>query len=171
VLTERAVPVARVRTRDFQRGRSVRLEYGHDDPDSVYDLWYDFPALRREVLDALAPGGRHTWLPQLRDPDTDRSVRTPPRPAPPGIVAVVDGRFLAREDVRGGFDLIVHLEVSEAALGRRLPPEDAQRVKGAWSRYLAEADPAKHADLVVRFDHPDRPAIPPPLRDHGQTPP
>jgi hypothetical protein len=56
-------------------------------------------------------------------------------------------------------------------LGRRLPPEDAQRVKGAWSRYLAEADPAKHADLVVRFDHPDRPAIPPPLRDHGQTPP
>jgi len=158
-LAEQAVPVARVSARDFLRGRSVRLEYGHDDPDSVYDLWYDFPALRREVLDALLPDGRHTWLPRLRDPDTDRSVRVTPQPAPPGTVAVVDGRFLAREDVRDGFDLIVHLDVSDAALGRRLPRDESDRVRGAWLRYLSDDKPAEHADLVVRFDHPDRPAL------------
>ncbi|GLY13028.1 hypothetical protein Kisp01_00440 [Kineosporia sp. NBRC 101677] len=153
------MPVARVSARDFLRGRSVRLEYGHDDPDAVYDLWYDFPALRREVLDALLPQGRHTWLPKLRDPDTDRSVKVAPQPAPPGTVAVVDGRFLTRKDVREGFDLLVHLDVSSGALGRRLPAEEAGRVSGAWSRYLDQDDPAGHADLVVRFDHPDRPAL------------
>ncbi|GAB6901434.1 nucleoside/nucleotide kinase family protein [Kineosporia succinea] len=160
-LSDLAVPVARVSTRDFLRGRSVRLEYGHDDPDSVYDLYYDFPALRREVLDALAPDGRHTWLPRLRDPETDRSVRVSPEPAPPGTVAVVDGRFLARDDVRDGFDLIVHLDVSEGALGRRLPADEAKRTSGAWARYLTEDAPAEYADLVVRFDHPDRPALKP----------
>ncbi|MBT0768007.1 hypothetical protein KIH74_03670 [Kineosporia sp. J2-2] len=161
MLAARAVPVARVSAGDFLRGRSVRLEYGHDDPDSMYDLWYDFSALRREVLDPLLPGGRHTWLPRLRDPHTDRSVRATPQPAPPGTVAVVDGRFLTRDDIRDGFDLIVHLDVSASALGRRLPADETARVSGAWQRYLAEADPVKHADLVVRFDHPDRPAIRP----------
>ncbi|GAB3238118.1 nucleoside/nucleotide kinase family protein [Kineosporia babensis] len=159
VLAEQAVPVVRVSARDFLQGRSVRLEYGHDDPDSAYDLWYDFPALRREVLDALLPDGRHTYLPRLRDPDTDRSVRITPQPAPPGTVAVVDGRFFTRGDVRDGFDLVVHLDVSSGALGRRLPPEEAERTTGAWLRYLAEDEPTRHADLVVRFDHPDRPAL------------
>ncbi|GLY27863.1 hypothetical protein [Kineosporia sp. NBRC 101731] len=160
-LENSAVPVARVSAKDFLRGRSVRLEYGRDDPDAVYDLYYDFPALRREVLDALLPDGRHTWLPRLRDPLTDRSVRVSPQPAPPGTVAVVDGRFLTRDDIRDGFDLIVHLDVSAPALGRRLPPEEATRVPGAWSRYLADDDPARHAGLVARFDHPDRPALKP----------
>lgn len=161
VLAEQAVPVARVSARDFLRGRSVRLEHGHDDPDAVYDLWYDFPALRREVLDALLPDGQHTWLPRLRDPDTDRSVRVARQPAPPGLVAVVDGRFLGRKDVRDGFDVIVHLDVSEGALGRRLPTDEVGRMTGAWLRYLSADDPADQADYVVRFDHPSRPAVRP----------
>lgn len=160
-LAEQAVPVARVSTRDFLRGRSVRLEYGRDDPDSLHDLWYDFAALRREVLDPLLPAGRHTWLPRLRDPDTDRSVKVAVRPAPPGTVAVVDGRFLTRPDIRDGFDLVVHLDVSAAALQRRLPAEQTRAVGGAWRRYLDESDPLHRADLVVRFDHPDRPALRP----------
>jgi hypothetical protein len=156
-LVERAVPVARVSTSDFMRARSIRLERGRDDPDACYDLWYDFPALRREVLDPLGPGGNGSWLPRLRDPVTDRSVRAERQAAPPGTVAVVDGRFLRRDDVRPAFDLIVHLSVSAAARRRRLPPEEAAAVLGAWDRYLAEYPPDT-ADLVIGFDHPDRPA-------------
>lgn len=154
-----AVPVARIRARDFLRARSIRLEHGRDDPDAFFDLWYDFPALRREVLDPLAAGGRGSWLPRLRDPETDRSVRAALRPAPPGLVAVVDGRFLLRDDVRTGFDLLVHLVVTPGARARRLPADESARVLPAWDRYLAEHDPAARADVVVRFDHPDRPAV------------
>jgi hypothetical protein len=152
-LTEQAVPVARVSAGDFLRARSIRFEHGRDDPDACYDLWYDVPALRREVLDAVHERG--TWLPRLRDPQTDRSVRADPRPIAPGGVVVLDGRFLIRDDVRQSLDLTVHLNVSAGARARRVT-EPA--VLGAWQRYLDEVDPEKKAGLVLRFDHPDRPA-------------
>ncbi len=158
-LSASAIPVARIRAGDFLRQRSIRLEYGRDDPDAFYDLWYDFGALRREVLDPLGPGGRGTWLPRLRDPRTDRSVREPVRPAVPGTVAVVDGRFLLRDDIRPGFDVIVHLEVSPAAQNRRLPDDEKARVLPAWAHYLSACHPAERAALVAKFDHPDRPAV------------
>jgi hypothetical protein len=158
-LTAVAIPVARVSAGDFLRARSIRLEHGRDDPDGFYDLWYDLPALRREVLDPLAPGGRGSWLPRLRDRETDRSVRAELQIAPPGTVAVVDGRFLLRDDIRSGFDLLVHLSVSPAARARRLPADELARVLPAWARYLDECHPAEHADLVAKFDHPDRPAV------------
>jgi hypothetical protein len=154
-----AVPVARVRAADFLRSRSIRFEYGRDNPQACYELWYDVPALRREVLDPLAPGGRGSWLPRLRDAVTDRSIREPLRVAAAGTVAVVDGRFLLRDDLRDGFDLIVHLAVSPAAITRRLPADEASRVPPAWARYLHEYHPGELADLVAKFDHPDRPAV------------
>jgi uridine kinase len=152
-LTDDAVPVARVSARYFLRARSIRLEHGRDDPDACYDLWYDVPALRREVLDAV--NDRGTWLPRLRDPETDRSVRAAPQPAPPGGVVVLDGRFLLRDDVRTALDLTVHLSVSPAARERR---GAGPAVRGAWERYLNEEEPERKADVVLRFDHPDRPA-------------
>ena len=158
-LEAEAVPVARVRARDFLRARSLRFEHGRDDPDAFHDLWYDVEALRREVLDPLGPGGPGHWLPRLRDPETDRSVRVPYRSAPVGTVAVVDGRFLLRDDVRPGFDLVAHLRVSTAARARRVPAEEAGRVLPAWERYLSESDPEGKADVVAAFDHPDRPAV------------
>jgi hypothetical protein len=151
--------VARVRTGEFVRARSIRLEYGQDDPDAFYRLWYDLPALTREVLEPLGPAGNGRWLPRLRDADTDRAFRDRVCLAPPGTVAVVDGRFLLRDDVRRDFDVTVHLAVSAPARARRLPDGERARVLPAWERYLAEVDPAGRADLVVRFDHPDRPAI------------
>jgi hypothetical protein len=154
-----AVPVARVREADFLRARSLRLEHGRDDPDAFHDLWYDVAALRREVLDPLGAGGDGRFLPKLRDPETDRPARVPPVDAAPGTVLVLDGRFLLRDDVRDAFDVTVHLDLSPAARARRLPADEAARVLPAWDRYLAESAPAERADVVVRFDHPDRPAV------------
>jgi hypothetical protein len=153
-----AVPVARVSAGQFLRARSLRLEHG-DGPDELYRGWYDWAALRREVLDPLGPGGDGRWLPRLRDPGTDRPYRDPPQTATTGTVAVLDGRFLGRWELSGAVDLLVLLEVSAAAQRRRLPGTERERVPGAWQRYLDECDPAGRADLVVRFDHPDRPAL------------
>lgn len=159
VLAGHAVPVARVSAADFLRARSLRLEWGADDPDAYYEGWYDWSALRREVLDPLGPGGSGRWLPRLRDPDTDRPYREPTVDAVPGTVAVVDGAFLGRWELAGSFDVLVVLEVSAAAQQRRLPAQDRRRVPAAWRRYLEECRPDARADLVVRFDHPDRPAV------------
>src|ERR687885_104489 len=90
-LQDRAVPVARVRGEEFLRARSLRLERGPADPEAFFEGWYDLAALRREVLDPLGPGGSMQWLPGLRDPRTDRPLRRPAVPAPPGAGALVDG--------------------------------------------------------------------------------
>lgn len=157
-LEAQAVPVARVSARDFLRARSLRLEQGHDVDAFLYG-WYDLDALRREVLDPLGPAGSRRWLPRLRDPVTDRSVREPRRTALPGTIAVLDGRFLLVPGLRDAVDVAVHLEVSPAARARRVPAVEADLVLPAWDRYLTEVQPVAHADLVVRFDHPDRPAL------------
>jgi hypothetical protein len=164
-LTADGVPAGRVRQRDFELPRSQRLEYGATDPDVLWEGWYDDGALRREVLDPLGPDGASTkhpmrWLPSLRDPLTDRSTRAELRDCPPGAVLVLDGRFLLRGDLAVGFDVVVHLQTSPAAQRRRLPDDDeTARTVPSWQRYLDECDPSARADLVVRFDHPDRPAL------------
>jgi hypothetical protein len=158
-LDARAVPVARVRGREFLRARSLRLERGADDPDTFLDGWYDLAALRREVLDPLGPGGSREWLPGLRDPVTDRPLRRPRVPAPPGTIAVVDAPFLARWEVADAVDLLVHLDVSPAARTRRVPPFDQARMLPAWERYLEWFDPVPSAAFVIRYDRPGHPAL------------
>jgi hypothetical protein len=159
-LAGQGVPVARVSACHYLRARSLRLEFGADDPDTFLDGWYDTAALLREVLTPLAgPGGALRWLPRLRDPDTDRPYREPARTAAPGTVLVLDGRFLLRGDLAAGLDLVVHLDVSPAARARRVPAPEQARVLPAWARYRAEDDPAGRAGLVVRYDHPRSPAL------------
>ncbi|GAB3594638.1 hypothetical protein GCM10027446_18840 [Angustibacter peucedani] len=158
-LTALGLPVARVRQQDFLLPRSLRLEHGALDPDVLWERWNDDGALRREVLDPLGPDGAMTWLPTLRDPVTDRSTRAARRPAAPGTVAVVDGRFLLRWELADAFDLVVHLATGPAAQTRRLDPEERSRTLPSWQRYLDETDPAARATLVVRYDHPHRPAL------------
>ncbi|MFL6099939.1 MAG: hypothetical protein ACJ71T_08305 [Actinomycetales bacterium] len=161
-------PVARVRRADFLRPRSVRLELGADDPDAGWERWYDDAALRREVLDSLAPAAARpasppvrppAWLPALWDEERDRSVRADRVLAAPGQVVVVDGPYLLRRELADGFDVVVHLETSDAALARRVATAELDRVTASWRRYVGETAPAERASCVVRLEDPRHPAL------------
>jgi len=152
------VAVLRVRAGDFLHRRSVRLERGGHDVGAAFERWVDWASLQREVLDPLADPAVMTWLPRLRDAGTDRSAREPVRHAFPGALLVVDGPYLLRWELGGALDVAVHLVTSPAALARRFPADHDPR-PGAWARYLDDCDPAARADLVVRHDHPGRPAL------------
>jgi hypothetical protein len=165
-LAEHGLPVARVRQEGFVRPRSIRLELGADDPDAAWERWYDDAGLRREVLDPLGPGGRMTWAESLWDAGTDRATRAPRRPAAPGTVAVVDGRFLLRWELADAVDLAVHLQTSPAAQARRIPDDaERQRLLPSWQRYLDDTDPAGRVltgaapGVVVRYEDPRHPAL------------
>jgi hypothetical protein len=149
-------PVARIRVADFLRPRSLRLEHGAEDPDSLLDAWIDAGALNREVLTAVGPGGTGRYLPTLRDPATDRSTRAPYVDAPPGLVVVLDGALTLGAWL--DLDLSVHLALRPATLRRLTPPEEAWTLP-AYARYAAEVDPETVADLVVRADDPRHPAL------------
>jgi hypothetical protein len=144
--------VVRVSAGDFLRPASLRFEHGRTDPDVFYDEWLDSAALVREVLGPLEPGGSGRVLPALWDSGTDRAVRAPYVTLPPGGVLLLDGALLLGRGLP--IDLSVHLWLSPAALARNTTAEDRWTLP-AYARY--EKDRA--ADLVVRVDHPDRPAL------------
>lgn len=150
--------VARVAAGDFGHRRSVRLEYGPADVDAAYERAVDSAALRREVLDPLADPGRLHWLPKLWDSAVDRPARERRHTAVAGTVAVVDGPYLLRWELSGGFDLVVHLSLAPVTLARRFGGVDDPR-PAAWARYVDECEPVGRADLVVKYDHHPRPAV------------
>lgn len=156
-LTAWSRPAVVVRVADYLRPASVRLERGRDDPDAFYEDWIDVAALRREVLEPSGPGGSGRVLPSLWDAARDRASRADYVALPADAVVVVDGWFLLRGELP--FDLTVHVHLSAAARARRVPVADAPRELPAYDRYDAEADPVEHADLVVRADDPQRPAV------------
>ncbi|MEU9827447.1 uridine kinase [Micromonospora chersina] len=149
-------PVLHVRTADFLRPASIRLEHGRTNPDAYYEGWVDEAGLRREVLDPAGPAGSGRLLPSLWDAAADRASRAPYVDLPPGGVVLVSGALL----LGGGlpFDVAVHLVLSPAALDRRTDPE-LRWTLPAFARYADEVDPASFADVVVRADDPRHPAL------------
>jgi hypothetical protein len=163
-LAETLVALLRVRGRfavhvpadGFLRAASLRLERGRTNPDAYYEDWLDLAGLSREVLAALAPGGSGRILPSLRDPVADRATRAGYVEVPPGGVVVVSGALLLGTGL--DLDLTVHLTQSPAALARRLDPA-VRWTLPAYERYRAEVMPERLADVVVRVDDPDHPAV------------
>lgn len=149
-------PSVVVRLADWWRPASLRLEQGHRDPESFRQHWFDYAALRREVLDPLGPGGSGKWLPTLWDFSADRATRVPRESTDAGLVLLVAGPMLLGRDLP--CELAVHLHLSEAALRRRTPPELGWTVPAVVAQEQT-ADSDEVADVLVRVDHPDRPAV------------
>ncbi|MFC9517774.1 hypothetical protein ACFTSD_18775 [Nocardiaceae bacterium NPDC056970] len=145
-------PAAVVSLHDYVRPASLRFEHGHRDDHSYRTGWFDYPALQREVVTALRE--RRQWLPRLWDEATDRSARASVLDAGPGQVVLIAGPMLHGRDL--GTDVVVRLMHSRSALERRTPPDDRWTIDP-----LLEHDAANDsaADVLVRFDHPDRPAV------------
>jgi hypothetical protein len=155
-LRVRGRPVQRVRADDFLRPASLRLERGRTNPDAYYEDWLDIGGLTREVLAPLDPGGTGAVLPTLWDARTDRATRAGYVTLPPGGVLLLSGALLLGTGLP--LDLVVHLELSPAALARRTP--DGERwTLPAFQRYADEVDPALLADVVIRVDDARHPAV------------
>jgi hypothetical protein len=157
-LRDRARPVLQADWSGFWRPRSLRYEFGRDDPDAFHDTWLDVPGLYREVLEPLGAEHDRWWVPSLYDPGTDRSSRAARRDVPDDAVLVFTGPFLLREDTRWGFDAVLHLSTSDNAIRRRVPADDVDRVLGGWKRYLDSSEPVDLATAVLRCEDPRHPA-------------
>jgi hypothetical protein len=155
-LRARGSAAVRIRAADFLRPASLRLEFGHTDPDAFYDQWLDAGGLTREVLTPWGGSASGRYLPALWDAVTDRAARAGYVPVPERGVLLVDGPLLLGRGLP--FDLTVHTRLSAPALRRRTPPEQAWTLP-AFERYEREVDPESLADLVIRADDPRRPAV------------
>lgn len=149
-------PVLRVSARDFLRAASLRYEFGRRNPDAYYDDWLDTGALQREVLGPLGPGGTGKALPTLWDSERDRATRAQYVAVPPGAILLLDGALLLGRGLP--FDLTVHLHLSPPALARRTEDPQAWTLP-AYHRYDRDVRPRQTADLAVKVDDPNHPAL------------
>lgn len=142
-------PAEVVSLHDYVRPASLRVEFGRDDL-SYRTAWFDYEALRREVIDALHEEGR--WLPALWDEATDRSARATIRPAAADTVLLVAGPMLLDHYLE--FDLSVRLNMSEPALRRTTPADEHWTIPA-----LLDTETSTTPTFFARWDHPDRPAL------------
>ena len=150
----RGRPVIRASTGRWWRPSALRLELGRHDVDMLLTGWVDSAALRRELIDPLVGGGR-PYITELRNPETDRSVRQRPLLAAPGAVLLLDGAFLLAADLP--LDGVVGLRVGASALERALSPDKAWWT-AAFERYDQDYRPIERADVLLAYDHPGAPA-------------
>lgn len=137
---------------DFVRPASVRLEYDRDSEFTYRTGWFDYAAVNREVLEPLRDSGR--FLPALWNERADRSARARVRQALPDTIVLLAGPMLLGRGL--DFDLTVALRMSQGALRRRTDPAALFTVEGLLEYERAHpTDP----DLLVAWDHPDRPAL------------
>ena len=151
----RGRPVLRVSAADFLRPASVRLEHGRTNSDELLHGWLDEAGLHREVLEPADPAGSGQVLPQLWDSRVDRAYRAQRVELVANGVLLLAGSLLLGRGLPA--ELTVHLQLSAAALARRLDPQ-LHWTLPAYRRYDAEHHPAA-ADVLVLADDPRRLAL------------
>jgi uridine kinase len=124
VLREQARPVVRASVDDFHHPRVQRYRRGRSSPSGFWLDSFDYARLRHDLLDPLGPGGSRRYRTAVHDLDTDQHVDLPWVVGPPGVVLVLDGLFLHRDELHDLWELSVLLEVPFDITAARMAARD-----------------------------------------------
>jgi uridine kinase len=159
VLEGRSVVVVRASLDGFHRPRPQRWARGRGSPEGYYLDSYDYPRLRAELLDPVGPGGSRQIRRAVHDVATDQPVDPAAEEVTEGSVLVVDGIFLHRPELAGGWDLSVYLHVPTAVSVGRCAARDGtspdvealanRRYVDGQRLYLERCRPERRATMVI----------------------
>lgn len=158
-LAARGRPIVRASVDDFHRPRVERYRRGRESPSGFWLDSFDYPRLRRDLLDPLAPDGSRWYRTVAHDVVTDQYLNVPATRAEPGAVLVLDGLFLHRDELHQLWDLSVLLDVPFSETAKRMAARDGsspdpahpsmRRYVSAQQTYFRLCDPARRADMVI----------------------
>jgi uridine kinase len=110
VLREQARPVVRASVDDFHHPRVQRYRRGRSSPSGFWLDSFDYDRMRHDLLDPLGPAGSRRYRTAVHDLDTDQHLDLPWVVGPPGVVPVLDGLFLHRDELHDLWELSVFLD-------------------------------------------------------------
>lgn len=152
-------PVVRSGVDAFHHPRRVRYQQGATSPQGYFADSYDYPLLRKVLLDPLGPGGDRRYKVAAFDHRTDQPVEAAWEAAAPDAVLVFDGIFLHRPELRGCWDFSVFLEVEfDVSVARCASRDGSEPDPSAESNrryvegqrlYISQCRPASYASVVV----------------------
>jgi uridine kinase len=131
-------PTVRASVDDFHRPRARRYRRGRESPQGFYLDSFDYQLLADLLLKPFRAGA-----PFRRRAFDHRS----------DAVLILDGLFLHRRELRRWWDLSILLDVPPTLAAKRLLTRDGEGPRERYLRgqelYFAEADPRRHAALVL----------------------
>ncbi len=167
-LQKTGYPIIRASIDGFHNSREVRHQRGSLSPDGYFYDSFDYPALKKLLLDPLSENGDLHYQTALFDFRTDGAVKAPIEIAPPNAILLFDGIFLQRPELTASWDFTIFVDVSfEVALARALERDlplfgDKAVVLGRYQKryipaqqlYMDLCYPRDHANIVVENDDP-----------------
>lgn len=157
----------------FHRPKVERYARGRHSAEGYYYDARDLPAINALLLGPLGPGGDGWYRTASFDLHNDVPIEQDPQFAPDDAILIVDGTFLQRPELRGGWDLAIFVETSEHVSEQRGIDRDAAHLGGAEATRQLYADryrpafdlyeglsaPASAADAIFNNDNFDQPAL------------
>lgn len=143
----------------FHRPRVERYRLGKGSPEGFYRESYDYPTLRRLLLDPLLAADDREIVREAYDVDRDEPIAPTPEAIPARAILLFDGLFLHRPELRDCWDFSVFLRVEwprnhHLRVLREAGPVDPtegrfRRYHEGQNLYFAECSPWEHADVVI----------------------
>jgi uridine kinase len=159
VLRHRGRTVLRASVDGFHHPPRLRYRRGRSSPDGFFLDSYDYPALRRLLLDPLGPQGDRRIVRRVYDVHAEAPVDPVVEFAAETDVLVFDGVFLHRPELDDVWDHSVFLEVAfeisiPRGAGRGYGDPDVaaasnRRYIEGQRRYLDTCQPHLHATWIV----------------------
>jgi uridine kinase len=166
-------PVIRTSIDGFHRPKAERYARGRTSPEGYYYDSRDLAAVSSLLLAPLGPGGDRRYRTASFDLENDRPLDQDASLAPPDAILIVDGTFLQRPELAGGFDAAIFVAAADKIATARGVARDAdqlggttaardlyaQRYRPAFDLYVRLCTPQARADAVVNNDDLADPAL------------
>ena len=172
-LSAKGREVIRTSIDGFHRPKVERYARGRHSAEGYYYDARDLPAINALLLAPLGPDGDGWYRTASFDLHNDLPIEQDPQFAPADAILIVDGTFLQRPELRGGWDLAIFVETSEHVSEQRGIDRDAAHLGGAemtrqlyadryrpaFDLYQRSCAPASAADAIFNNDNFDQPAL------------
>lgn len=154
---------------DFLNLRSVRHRQGKDSPEGFWQDSYDYQALQHWAIDPFRAGGDGRFSSRATDVRQDRYLDVETFQAAPGTVAIIEGMFLHRDELREMWDFSVFLHAPFSVTAVRMAVRDGssadpehpsmRRYVEGQRLYFAHCEPSRRASVVVDNTWPELPRL------------
>ena len=168
-LRERGAHVIESSIDGFHNPRAIRYKRGADSPEGYYRDSFNIAALKVLLLDPLKTGDLR-YKAKAFDYTIDKGIISSLTEAEPDSILVFDGVFTHQPELREYWDYSIYRHIDEAESLRRgvarNPGDEAEARRKYNVRYIAgqrlyhaDAEPKKHADIIIDNNDPENPVI------------
>jgi uridine kinase len=172
-LSARGRAIIRTSIDGFHRPKAERYARGRTSPEGYYYDARDLASVMRLLLAPLGPGGERRYRTASFDLENDRPIVQDSMLAAADAILIVDGTFLQRPELGGGFDVAIYVATADDVATARGIGRDAERLGGVAAatelyaaRYRPAAElyerlcaPGSHADAIFNNDDLARPRL------------